>query len=117
PRPRRSVRRPDPGRRHRPQPRSREVRLAEGLQVLDLRHLVDPPGRAAISRRTGADDPRADARARASTDAEQARAEARDGARPATDREGTREVDRPEAAARRRGALGPRGASLAPFAR
>ncbi len=28
----------------RPHPRRREVRLAQGLQVLDLRHLVDPSG-------------------------------------------------------------------------
>ena len=27
-----------------PDPRGREVRLPQGLQVLDLRHLVDPPG-------------------------------------------------------------------------
>src|SRR5690348_7186161 len=33
---------PHPGGRHRPQPRSGEVRLAQGLQVLDLRDLVDP---------------------------------------------------------------------------
>ena len=32
---------------HRPDPRRREVRLAQGLQVLDLRDLVDPPGGAA----------------------------------------------------------------------
>ena len=42
-------RRPDPGGQPRPDPRRREVRLAQGLQVLHLRHLVDPtvhrPGR------------------------------------------------------------------------
>ena len=36
--------RPDPGGQHRPDPRGREVRLHQGLQVLDLRHLVGPPG-------------------------------------------------------------------------
>src|SRR5207302_10033629 len=85
PRARRSVWRSDPGRRDRAQPRGREVRLAKGLQVLDLRDLVDPPGCPAIGRRTGTDDPGADARARATADVEQARAEARDRARPAPD--------------------------------
>ena len=36
--------RPDPGGQPRADPRRREVRLAPRLQVLDLRHLVDPPG-------------------------------------------------------------------------
>src|SRR5690606_26709502 len=36
--------RPRPGRHHRPHPRGREVRSHHGLQVLHLRHLVDPPG-------------------------------------------------------------------------
>ena len=36
-------RRSDPGGQPGPDPRRREVRLAQGLQVLDLRHLVDPP--------------------------------------------------------------------------
>ena len=36
--------RPHPGGQPRPDARRREVRLAQGLQVLDLRHLVDPPG-------------------------------------------------------------------------
>ena len=36
--------RPDPGGQHRPDPRGREVRLHQGLQVLDVRHLVGPPG-------------------------------------------------------------------------
>ena len=35
---------PDPGGQPGPDARRREVRLAPGLQVLDLRHLVDPPG-------------------------------------------------------------------------
>ena len=45
---------PDPGRDHRAHPRSREVRLAPRLQVLDLRDLVDPPGRPARSGEQGA---------------------------------------------------------------
>ena len=36
--------RPGPGGQPRPDPRGREVRLAQGLQVLDLRDVVDPPG-------------------------------------------------------------------------
>ena len=36
--------RPDPGGQPRPDARGREVRLAQGLQVLDVRHVVDPPG-------------------------------------------------------------------------
>ena len=49
--------RPDPGRDHRADPRRREVRLAQGLQVLDLRDVVDPAGSAARSREQGAHDP------------------------------------------------------------
>src|SRR4029078_11721088 len=36
--------RPDPGGQPRPDARRREVRLAQGLQVLHLRNVVDPPG-------------------------------------------------------------------------
>ena len=36
--------RPHPGGQPRPRARRRQVRLAQGLQVLDLRHLLDPPG-------------------------------------------------------------------------
>ena len=43
-RPRHDVPGPDPGGQRRPDPRRREVRLHQGLQVLDLRHLVDPAG-------------------------------------------------------------------------
>ena len=43
-RPRHALPRPDPGGQPRPDPRGREVRLHQGLQVLDVRHLVDPPG-------------------------------------------------------------------------
>jgi hypothetical protein len=39
--------RPHSGGEHRPDHCGREVRLEEGLQVLDLRDLVDPPGDAA----------------------------------------------------------------------
>ena len=51
--------RPDPGGQHRPDPGGREVRLRQGLQVLDVRHVVGAPGdhprhRAAGTRRTAA---------------------------------------------------------------
>ena len=59
--------RPDPGRDHRADPRRREVRLAEGVQVLDVRDVVDPPSGAARRREQGAHHPhpRAHRRARA----------------------------------------------------
>ena len=49
--------RPDPGGHLRPDPRGREVRLAQGLQVLDLRDLLDPPGDPARAGEQGAHDP------------------------------------------------------------
>src|SRR5688500_8292340 len=57
PQPGAAVPRPDPGGHARPDPSGREVRLAARLQVLHLRHLVDPPGRRARPGRQGADDP------------------------------------------------------------
>ena len=62
---RRAASRPDPGRQPRPDPRGREVRLQDGLQALDLRDLVDPPGRHARARRPGPDDPASRPRRRA----------------------------------------------------
>ena len=47
----------DPGGHLRADPRSREVRLAQGLQVLHLRDLLDPPGHPARSCEQGAHDP------------------------------------------------------------
>ncbi len=49
--------RPDPGGEPRPDAGRREVRLHEGLQVLHLRHLVDPSGHHAGHRRPGPHDP------------------------------------------------------------
>ncbi len=43
-RPRHAAAGPDPGRQPRADPRDGEVRLRQGLQVLHLRHLVDPSG-------------------------------------------------------------------------
>ena len=57
PGPRALAARPDPGGRDRPDPRGREVRLAAGIQVLDLRHVVDPPGGPARRREQVAHDP------------------------------------------------------------
>ena len=51
------VPRPHPGGEPRAHPGGREVRLPQGLQVLDLRHLVDPPGRDAGDRRQGPHHP------------------------------------------------------------
>ncbi len=48
------VPRPDPGGDDRSRPGGGEVRLPQGLQVLDLRHLVDPPGGRPGARRQGA---------------------------------------------------------------
>ena len=58
--------RSDPGGDPGPDPGDREVRLAAGLQVLDLRDLVDPPGGRARHRERGAHDqaPRIRRRAR-----------------------------------------------------
>ena len=44
PQPGAAVPRPDPGGDAGPRPRGGEVRLPQGLQVLDLRDVVDPPG-------------------------------------------------------------------------
>ena len=55
--PRPAVPRPDPGGQHRPDEGRRQVRVQARLQVLDLRHVVDPPGDHPRDRRPGAHDP------------------------------------------------------------
>ena len=55
--PRPAVPRPDPGRQHRPDEGGRQVRVPPRLQVLDLRHLVDPAGDHPLDRRPGAHHP------------------------------------------------------------
>ena len=57
PGPRPLAARPDPGGRDRADPGRREVRLAPGLQVLDLCDVVDSPGRATRRREQVAHDP------------------------------------------------------------
>ena len=47
----------DPGGQHRPDEGGREVRVPSRLQVLDLRHLVDPPGDHSRHRRSGTHHP------------------------------------------------------------
>ena len=64
-RPRHGVPGPDPGRQPRPDPRRREVRLHQGLQVLHLRHLVDPPGHHPRHGRPGPHHPHPGAHGRA----------------------------------------------------
>ena len=56
-RPGHALPRPDPGGEPRPDAGGREVRLHEGLQVLHLRHVVDPPGHHPRHRRPGPHHP------------------------------------------------------------
>ena len=90
PGPRAVVPRPDPGGLARADPRGREVRLPPRLQVLDLRHLVDPPGRHARDRRQGAHDPHPGAHGREAEQGRARRAPARAGVRPRADARGDR---------------------------
>ncbi len=108
PGPRALAARPDPGGHHRPDPGGREVRLPQGLQVLDLRHLVDPPGRPARRRQQGAHDPDPGAhrRARAEDRPRRARPDREAGARA----DGRRGLEAGEAA----GQAGARGARRRP---
>ena len=57
PQPRPLVPRPHPGRQHRPHAGRGQVRVPPRLQVLDVRHVVDPAGHYAGHRRPGPDDP------------------------------------------------------------
>ena len=99
PGPRRAAAGPDPGGRDRPQPRRREVRLAEGLQVLDLRDLVDPPGLPARGRQPVEDDPDPRARPGAADQAEPRLRRASGEAGPRGDGRGARGGDPPQARA------------------
>ena len=87
--------RPDPGGHARPDPCGREVRLAPRLQVLHLRHLVDPPGGRARARGQGAGDPDAGPHRRADAQDEPGRAAPLDRARPRADARGDRRGGEP----------------------
>ena len=88
------ARRPDPGGRDRPQSRRREVRLAQGLQVLDVRDLVDPPGVPARGLEPVAHHPRARPRPRAQDEARAPGSSVRGRARPGGDDRGARGDER-----------------------
>ena len=90
PQPGTAVPRPDPGGDARPRPRGREVRLPQGLQVLDLRDLVDPPGDRPRARRQGAHDPDPRPRRREAGQDRPRRAQAGHRARPRADPGGDR---------------------------
>ena len=92
-RPRDVVPGPDPGGQHRPHPGGREVRLREGLQVLDVRHVVDPPGDHARHRGPGADDPHPGPHGRDDQPPHPRLAPAPPGARPRADGRGDRRGD------------------------
>ena len=88
--PRHAVPRPDPGGQSRPDPRGREVRLHQGLQVLHVRHVVDPPGDHPRDRRPGADHPHSGAHGRDDQQARPGAAPAPPGSRPRADARGDR---------------------------
>ncbi len=73
---------PDPGGLAGADPGGREVRLPARLQVLDLRDLVDPPGRDASDRGQGPDDPDPGPYGREAQQGRACRAPARADARP-----------------------------------
>jgi hypothetical protein len=75
---------PHPGGQPRPDPRGREVRLHQGLQVLDLRHLVDPPGDHEGDGRPGPHHPHPGAHGRADQQAHPGAARDAAGARAAS---------------------------------
>ena len=77
-----------------------------GLQVLDLRHLVDPPGGRPGARRQGADDPDAGPHRRAAAEDEQGRAHPLDAARARADARRDRRGGQPSDRAGARGARG-----------
>ena len=81
----------------RPDPRGREVRLHQGLQVLHLRDVVDPAGDPARLRRLGAHDPAAGARAGDAEQAEPGRARHAPAAGPGANSRGTGGRARPDA--------------------
>ena len=100
PRARPDLPRPHPGGLARAHPRGREVRLPPRLQVLDLRDVVDPPGRDAGDRRQGPDDPHPGPHGREAQQGRPRRAAARPAARPRADAGGDRRPSRVRRCAR-----------------
>ena len=111
--PRPAVPGPDPGGQHRPDEGGRQVRVQARLQVLDLRHLVDPPGHHPRHRRPGAHHPHPGAHDRDHQQADPHQPLPGAGARPRAD---ARRDRREDGAAARQGPQGPQdrqGAHLA----
>ena len=108
------ARRPRAGGRPRTDPRSGEVRLAQGLQVLHVRDVVDPAGGSAWRRQQGAHDPHPGPRRRARAEGRACPPRARGDARARPDARG--DLDALEAAAepRARGARRPPARSRPP---
>ena len=82
--PRPAVPGPHPGGQHRPHEGRGQVRVQARLQVLDLRHVVDPPGHHPRDRRPGAHHPHPRAHDRDDQQAHPHVARARPGARAAS---------------------------------
>ena len=102
--PRPAVPRPDPGGEHRPHEGGGQVRVQARLQVLDLRHLVDPAGDHPRHRRPGAHHPHPGAHDRDHQQAHPDQPLPRAGARARADPGGDRRED---GAAARQGPQGP----------
>jgi RNA polymerase primary sigma factor len=83
--------RPDPGGQPRPDPGGREVRLHQGLQVLDLRDVVDPPGDHRGDGRPGPHHPHPGAHGRGHQQARPRAAADAAGPRPRADPGGARQ--------------------------
>ena len=102
-RPRHALPRPDPGGQPRPDPRRREVRLHQGLQVLDVRHLVDPAGDHPRDGRPGPHHPHPGAHGRGHQQARPRPAADAAGPRARADSGGARQGARHDAREGRRG--------------
>ena len=72
--------RPDPGGQPRADAGRRQVRPLQGVQVLDVRHVVDPPGHHPLDRRPGPHDPHPGAHGRAHEPGDPGQASAAPGA-------------------------------------
>ena len=94
PQPGHGVPRPHPGGQPRPDAGGRQVRLHQGLQVLDLRHVVDPPGHHPGHRRPGPHHPHPGAHGRDHQQGGAGPAPAAPGPRPRADRRGGGRPDR-----------------------